>query len=126
MQEIFQRVAEGEAQYHLVDELNHRNIPNTVGGKWDRGAMGKMLRKTVYIGECRINGFDGVIPCEPIIEKSIWQAVQIRLEDTKKQYRENRGKFEYFMTGKLLCGKCGKPMGENSTKRKNQEKTHRY
>lgn len=110
VREIYHRIIDGWPQRDIIDDMNLRGIRTKSGGEWQRQSLGTLLRNEQYIGvysfsEVRI---EGGIPA--ILDKKTFEEVQTILT-TKKNPRGRRRNYEdYLLTGKLFCGKCGKPM----------------
>ncbi len=117
VQEIFGRVAVGEAFVNIFHDLNGRGIPTKRGQPWDRSSFTKLLHNEKYIGVYRYSDIcieDGI---PPIIDKELFDKVQERCrtkpnargtkQNPQKRRRENG---VYLLTGKLFCGECKSPM----------------
>ncbi len=116
VQEVFQRVKDGEAFADIERDLNARGVKTKTGHSWNKSSFNTMMKNErytgVYIyGDTRIAGG---IP--QIISKELFDAVQYRLYTKnnprsgglpQKRRRENS---VYLLTGKLFCGHCKSPM----------------
>lgn len=108
VREIFKRIADGELQATIADDLNARNILTAAGKPWNKGSFHVMLSNVRYIGiyvygDIRIeNG----IPA--IIDRELFERVQRRVATMKTlvKSRRRRPDVEYLLTGKLFCGYC--------------------
>lgn len=114
VQEIFGRVAAGEAFADIFRDLNERGITTKHGTPWNRSSLTKMLHSEKYIGVYASSGvrIENGIP--PIIDKELFDMVQLRCQ-TKRNPRGNpqkrrRENSVYLLTGKLFCGHCKAPM----------------
>lgn len=116
VQEIFRRVSECESFTAIIQDLNNRCIPTKVGKPWNKSSFNRLLSNERYIGtyiygDMRI---PGGIP--PIVDKSVFEAVQLRLgskanpRTNAAPRRRRRENGVYLLTGKLFCGKCKSPM----------------
>ena len=117
----------------IAKELNERNIPTLNGKLWAPTTVLKILRNEKYVGDLTqwkyrteshlthkrvpnkgdhedapiitiTNHHDAIIP------RDLWDQVQQQLEERGRKTREGRkhsGK--YWFSGKVSCGKCGKP-----------------
>lgn len=116
VREIFRRIADGELQSSIADDLNARNILTAAGKPWGKGSFHTMLGNVRYMGtyvygEIRIeNG----IPA--IIDRDLFERVQRRVETMKTliKSRRRREDVEYVLTGKLFCGHCKSAMTGSS------------
>lgn len=117
----------------IAKELNQRGIPTLNGKLWGAHTVLKILRNEKYVGDLTQGKFytesylshrrvpnKGDNPDMPlititnhhdaIISRDVWDGVQEQLEERGKLVREGRkhsGK--YWFSGKVSCGKCGKP-----------------
>ena len=114
VQEIYQRVAKGEAFVTIFEDLNRRGILTKRGNEWNRSSFNKLLHCEKYIGvyEYQTVRVEGGVPI--IIDNELFKRVQDRCQ-TKPQARGNpqkrrRENHSYLLTGKLYCGDCGNPM----------------
>ena len=110
VKEIFQKYLNGTKELAIVRHLNEKGITNSVGSKWTKSDIDRLLRKTIYKGEYRYADFEGSIPCPAIIEPEVFDRVQELLEDSRRRTRENRTGYNYILTGKLHCVECGTRM----------------
>lgn len=115
VKEIYARVSEGEPFVRIIDDLNARGILTKKGKPWCHNSFSKMLSQEKYVGiyRCRDITIENGIP--PILDRAIFDAVQLRL--TSKPNRRNsvpqkrrRAAGTYLLTGKLFCGHCSSPM----------------
>ena len=114
VQEIYERVAKGEAFVTIFEDLNKRGVRTKKGHEWNKSSFDKLLHCEKYIGvyECSTVRVEGGIPI--IIDKDLYKRVQDRCQ-TKPNARGNpqkrrRVNHSYLLTGKLYCGDCGNPM----------------
>lgn len=117
----------------IAKELNEQKIPTLNGKLWGAHTVLKILRNEKYVGDLTQWKFytesylshkrvpnKGDNPDAPIItirdhheaiiSREVWDGVQKQLEERGKMTREGRkhsGK--YWFSGKVCCGKCGKP-----------------
>lgn len=126
VQEIFSRVACGEAFVDIAASLNERDIKtnhgrSNRGGTWGKSSFQRMLRNErytgVYIyGDVRI---EGGVP--QIIDKELFHVVQRQLTTKKNPQGRHRVAGDYLLTGKLRCGKCkGYMIGLSGTSKSSQ------
>ena len=114
VQEIFQRVAKGEAFVTIFEDLNRRGVRTKKGSDWNKSSFNKLLHCEKYIGiyEYSTVRIEGGVPI--IIDDELFKRVQDRCQ-TKPRARGNpqkrrRENHSYLLTGKLYCGDCGNPM----------------
>ena len=114
VQEIYQRVVNGEMFKRIIDDLNDRGVPTKIGGKWNRTSFNRLLHNQKYIGvyEYRDLIIENGVP--PILDKQLFMMVQEHCKTKphaqgapRKRRREDS---VYLLTGKLYCGECKSPM----------------
>ena len=116
VQEVFQRVADGDSFAEIIDDMNSRGVRTKKGKPWSKSTFNTLISNERYVGvyiygDVRIPG--GV---PPIVSHSLFEAVQQRLRtkgnprsDGTPQRRRREGS-TYLLTGKLFCGHCKEPM----------------
>lgn len=115
--EMFRRYASGERFTDLIQWLDGMGIPNGNGRSWQNWNLSSILKNRTYIGEYTRSDMEGFAPCPAITDKETFNKVQSRLAVFSHRARENKTKnhFDYFLSGILICGKCGKHVGGSST-----------
>lgn len=116
--EIFQKYLDGTKELAIVRWLNEKGITNSVGSKWNKIDIDRLLRKTIYKGEYRYGEYEGTVSCPAIIEPEMFDKVQEMLENSRIRTRKSRTGFNYILTGKLHCAECGTRMSGESIERK--------
>ena len=71
-----------------------------------KNPAGKYVRHGIYDPEAVIR-IPGGMPM--IIERSLFDSVQRKMNDRKRRSGQFRAKQEYLLSGKIFCGKCGSP-----------------
>ena len=110
VQEIFSRVACGDAFCDIAADLNRRGIKTRTGGDWNKSSFNRMLHNERYMGiyifeDVRI---EGGMP--EIISKELFYKVQDQLKHKSNPRGRHRENGDYLLTGKLYCGECGEHM----------------
>lgn len=128
VKEIYERLAEGENQVDIINNLNARGIKTRLKKDWSRSSFQTIAHNEKYIGLYQYA--DIVIPggMPRIISDELFQKVQIML-NTKSNPQNNRRRAKYgtyLLTGKLFCGKCGAPMTGISGRGKHGEQHFYY
>jgi len=116
VQEIFSRYDSGERMCEIRDSLNNRGLKAARGHAFNVGGISLILKNRKYIGEYKYSNV--VIPdgIPAIIEKDLFERVQLRMEANKKAPARAKAEEEYLLTTKLFCGTCGRLMaGESGT-----------
>ena len=141
VRKIFKMYSEGFSYNEIIKSLN--NATGKKGRPFGKNSMNSILRNERYIGVYSWNKrrmklfrqwaggelnpdvirIEDVIP--PIIDKDIWERVQIRMNNNKRN-ASNKAKREYLLSGKIECGSCGAAyIGHTSTNQKGIE-SRRY
>ena len=118
VQEIFRMYAEGKLVREILAYLEVRGIRTTNGKKFTFSILQKMLGSRRYIGEYKYG--EVVIPnaVPAIIDETLFEKVQRRLEKNRRAAASGKAKEDYLLTTKLFCGKCGVYMvGESGVSR---------
>lgn len=111
VQEIFLKYAKGVSITEICRSLNARGIKNTKGTQFGKSSFTKMFRNEKYIGVYQYKDYraENVIP--PIIDKKLWDKVQLRLGQSKSSTPGSKKAIEpYLLSGKCFCGHCGSHM----------------
>lgn len=123
VQEIYQRVYNGEKFIEIATDLNKRGLKTKSGSEWNKSSFNVMLSNERYTGvyTYRDVRVEGGVPI--IIEKELFDAVQQKMKEKKNPRGPQRRRREngiYLLTGKLFCGNCNSPMvgisGKSSAK----------
>lgn len=118
VQEIFRMYAEGKLVREILAYLEERGIRTTNGKRFTFSILQKMLGSRRYIGEYKYG--EVVIPnaVPAIIDETLFEKVQRRLEKNRSAAASGKAKEDYLLTTKLFCGKCGAYMvGESGVSR---------
>ena len=118
VKEIFRMYAEGKLVREILAYLEERGIRTTNGKKFTFSILQKMLGSRRYIGEYKSG--EVVIPnaVPAIIDETLFEKVQRRLEKNRRAAASGKAKEDYLLTTKLFCGKCGVYMvGESGVSR---------
>lgn len=125
VREIFERYSKGESAFDIAKVLNEKKLLNSTGTEFKPNGIMKMLKNQKYIGIFTYGGrvFEDYHPA--IVDKQLFETVQMKIEQNKRNPARAKAKEEYILTGKLLCGYCKSPMvGESGTSRTGE--THYY
>lgn len=110
VREAFQMYADGESVAEICRTFNNRGYKTSKGTRFGKSSFTKIFRNEKYIGVYKYHDYraEDVIP--PIIDKNLWDRVQVRVGKIKKAPARNKAKHTYLLTGKLFCGHCGSSM----------------
>lgn len=112
---IFSMYLEGKSVCAICDKYNEENVLNR---RWVTTTVDKILSNKIYIGSIEhgkrkkdnVQIFEDVVPT--IIDKTSFEMVQKRKEKNLKNYHRKR---TYIFMQKILCPKCHKIMGGESS-----------
>ena len=112
---IFSMYLEGSSVCHICEEFNEENVLNR---HWATTTVDKILSNKIYIGSIEYGKrdkkntqiFEDVVPA--IIDKTTFECVKKRKEKNLKNYKRKR---TYIFMQKILCPKCHKIMGGESS-----------
>ena len=131
---IFEMFANGYGYTAIIKELNKQGFKTRRGSEFGKNSLFEILRNEKYTGtfvfnkvdskDCngrrngnRLKSDDKVIRiengCPQIISKELFDSVQKRKEDNKRNAGQYHSREFYIMTGKIFCGVCGKRMQGN-------------
>ena len=133
---IFNSYLSGMGKLAIANMLNEQGIPTKFGNEWTADSIRRILTNEKYCGELmlqkfyrenylskrkmvnkgELNKFFITESHEPIIEKSVFIAVQNLLKKHQKQFSsEKNNTAVYPFTGKIQCGGCGKNYRRKTT-----------
>lgn len=110
---IFERYNEGKIVREILEELQQMGLTRR-GKPFLKHVVYAMLQNEKYIGMYHFNGesFPDYFP--PIIQKDLFESIQVRLR--KNQLGSASKAVDFLLKGKLFCGLCGHKMnGESGT-----------
>ncbi len=125
VQEVFTMYADGKLIKEIVAYLNSKGIVTKNGNPMSYNIVQYMLSNRRYIGEFKFN--DIIIPggVPAIIDKELFERVQMQLAKNKHAPAHHKAEDDYLLTTKLFCGKCGSYMvGDAGTSR--NKSVYRY
>ncbi len=120
VREIFQRYAKLESPTEIVRDLAVRGIFNKYGKLIDRAMLYTILHNRTYIGEASYKG--AVYPGEhkPIIDRKLWDRVQVILEQCPSGRGRRSGAQAPALLKGLIFGPNGKAMSPTHTRKGNR------
>lgn len=114
VRELFSRYAAGERLTVLQAEMKERGIRSKRGNAYTVSVLSNLLKNRKYIGEYKYGSVvtpDGI---PAIIEKDLFERVQMRMAANKRAPVRTKANEEYLLTTKLFCGDCGRLMAGES------------
>ena len=117
---LFEMFVNGKNYAELQRWLNERGIPTSRGGKWNKSSFCSVFGNRRYLGKYIYQGkeTDGGMP--RLIDDALFAEAQRKLAQYRAAPARGKAKVEYILTGKLLCGECGKQMVGVSATSKNK------
>lgn len=126
VKEIFNKFAKGFTAVDIAKELKARGVRTKKGIFLTDKKIYKMIANTKYIGKTvhRDVVYTNIYPA--IIDEFTWQKVQSIRNANKHVPGKKKDKFDFILSGKIVCGYCHTMMvGESGTGR-NEEKYYYY
>lgn len=131
---IFEMFADGHGYSEIANRLNELGYEPKRGGMFQKNSLKSILNNEKYTGvfvfnrlapkDCRgkrngnaLKPLDQMVRieggCPAIVSKKLFQKVQRRSAANKRNAGQYHSKEFYLMTGKMICGVCGKRMQGN-------------
>ena len=128
VREIFERIANGEIQASIADDLNKRRILTGAGKPWGKNSFHNILNNERYTGVYIYSDVRIVGGVPKIIDRDLFDRAQRRVEAMKTivKARRRRPDVSYLLTGKLFCGHCETAMVGTSGTSKTGEMYYYY
>ncbi len=133
---IYTEYLNGKGPTRIAKELERDKVKGATGAtRWHASTIEKMIRNEKYKGDAllqktytvdfltkkRVKNDEGKVnqyyveeSHPPIIDKEMWQAVQLEIERRKQYIEEHKlQKYDYGLketafVGKVICGECGR------------------
>jgi site-specific DNA recombinase len=94
----------------LATWLNENGYRTKTGRLWTSASVITVLRNRVYLGEIYYRGNWYPAPHEPLIPTELFDRAQTILSDRGEDRSQRRSNpTEYLLSGRVRCGRCGKP-----------------
>lgn len=105
--EVFKMFLKGSTYAELGRYLSGKGFRTNAGKVFSGQTIKRTLANERYIGTYINSGvkIENAIPA--IVDKGLFYEVQKKMKEEKKNYAK---KGDFALSGKLFCGKCGKPM----------------
>lgn len=128
---IFDMYSKGHGYNDIINTLNRQSFRTKLGKQFGKNSLHEILKNEKYIGtylynqrvskdirgksnrhkfknENEIIRIENAIPA--IIEKEVFEEVQKRMNENRKNGAKYKAKENYLLSGKLVCGTCGNIM----------------
>ena len=126
VQYVFAEYAKGERKTRIIDALREKGWRTRDGKPFTLNSLTTLLKNPKYIGVLQQSGVSIEGGCPAIVEPEVFEQVQRRLAQNRKQGAKNKAKMEYLLTGKLFCGYCGAGMQGVSGTGRDGDRRHYY
>lgn len=116
VREMFELYSKGKSAFDIADIFKAKGLKNSLGTNFKPNGIMRMLQNQKYIGTFKYGSriIENYLP--PIINKRLFEVVQTRIAENKRQPGKGKAFDRYLLTGKLYCGYCKHIMvGESGT-----------
>lgn len=110
VKEIFEQCYDGKTIKEIHKNLEDRHILRPNGKPIRYNAVRYILTNRVYIGEYNHSGVKLENSVPPIIDKDLFDKVQIEIAKNAHAPARHTADEDYLLTTKLFCAKCGAMM----------------
>lgn len=126
IKEIFTKFSQGYTGVDIAKDLLARGIKTKTGKPFNDKKIYKVIQNTKYIGKVihRDKVFTNIYPA--IVDEVTWQKVQNIRQSFKHHEIGKMDKFEYILSGKLVCGYCKNKIVGLGSKSQNGVIKYRY
>ena len=122
VKEIYEKFANGFTAVDIAKELKARGVRTKKGVFINAPKIYKIIANTKYVGKTTHRGevYTNIYPA--IIDDYTWQRVQSIRNANKHVPGKKKDKFDFILSGKLVCGDCHTMMvGESGTGRNGEK-----
>lgn len=126
VREIFTKFAQGYTGVDIAKNLQTRGIRTKKGKYITDKAIYKIIQNTKYVGKVKHGEtvYTNIYPA--IIDEQTWQKVQNIRNAYKHAHCRKQDKYNYILSGKLICGYCKHKMIGESGKEIDKVIKYRY
>ena len=110
VREIFELYAGGKTVTEINAYLNARQVRTSIGKEFNKNSLHRLLRNRRYVGLYLYKGKATPNGMPRIIDDELFERVQRMVDRNRKAPARKRGKDEYMLTTKLICGYCREMM----------------
>ena len=110
VREAFQKYADGWMIAEIYRNFNERGLRTSTGALFNRNSFKAILRNKRYIGVYKWGDIEIEDGMPAIIDKDLFEAVQLKLHKNKEVNARGKANVEYLLSGKIFCGHCGDAM----------------
>ena len=106
---IFEHYAAGESSTSIVEQLNAAGLRTVTGKPFNKCSIPRIICNEAYRGVYISKAYDvrleGAIP--RIIDEDLWRRAQDMYKRNLNHRSTRSDRADYFLAGKLYCGRCG-------------------
>lgn len=116
VRQIYEMYANGHTVKEICQVLNKTGYKSSTGKAFSYSSLYRILTNPKYVGtyECMGIVLNDAIP--RIVDNNTFETVQKRVQKNKRSPARDKGTVDFYLTGKLFCGKCGSNMvGDSGT-----------
>lgn len=121
---IFTDYDNGKTYAEICQSLNDAGHTTSRGKPFRGDTISRILGNERYTGTFLCAGEEA--HCPQIIEPELFQRVQKRLAVSKHRHRHTNGQHDYVLTGKAICGTCGKRLTGRAGTSKTSKRYYYY
>lgn len=121
---IFTSYDSGMTFTEICDDLNHAGYTTSRGKQFRIDTISRILANQRYTGTFQCAGEDA--HCPPIIEPELFRSVQERLTESRHKHRHTQSPHDYVLTGKAICGTCGRRLTGRAGTSKTDKRYYYY
>lgn len=107
---LFEEYANGKSKKQIINDLNKKGYKTNQGTPLKYRSFQNNLSNIKYIGIFDNGKVKNENYYPAIIDKELFDKVQIKLAEHRHKPATQKAKTEYLLTGKLFCGHCGSTM----------------
>lgn len=108
---IFDMYAAGSTVSEIITYLNGQGIRTARKGPFTKNSLTKLLKNEKYVGVYAYKDLVRIEDAIPaLVTQEVFDKVQELLKVNRRAPSHKWTRFEYLLTDKLFCGKCGSPM----------------
>lgn len=132
VKKIFEDYASGVSMNEIATDINNAGFRTTRGKEFTEKSLWHILHNRTYLGEYRFG--DIVIPdgMPALVSEELFSYCQELMIKNKhgqrgvKKASHKPDEADFWLTGRLYCAKCGRPMSGTSGTARNGEKIYYY
>lgn len=121
---IFSNYDSGMTFTQICDDLNNAGYTTSRGKQFRIDTISRILSNQRYTGTYQCAGEEA--HCPQIIAPELFRSVQERLTEAKHKNRHTQSPHEYVLTGKAICGTCGRRLTGRAGTSKTDKRYYYY